>query len=87
MVEHSGPGLDITSDDLYDRYLLYGGIVRHIVATPVMQKRIKKNLDARLENLDLSILQKKAANVDRDATGNNVSGFILCYDGKRVALE
>ena len=87
MVEHSGPGLDITHDDLYDRYLLYGGIVRHIVAPPVMQKRIKEDLDARLQNLDLSILQKKAANVDRDATGNNVSGFILCYDGKRVALE
>ena len=85
MVEHSG--LDITSDDLYDRYLLYGGIVRHIVAPPVMQTQIKDKLDARLENLDLSILQKKAANVDRDATGNNVSGFILCYDGKRVALE
>ena len=87
MVEHSGLGLDITPDDLYDTYLLYGGIVRHIVAPPVMQKRIKKNLDARLENLDLSILQKKAANVDRDDKGNNVSGFILCYDGKRVALE
>ena len=85
MVEHSG--LDITPDDLYDRYLLYGGIVRHIVAPTLMQKRIKKNLVARLQNLDLSILQNEAANVDRDVTGNNVSGFILCYDGKRIALE
>ena len=87
MVEHSGLDLDITPDDLYDRYLLYGGIVHHIVAPRVMQKRIKKDLVARLQNLDLSKLQKKGANVDRDATGNNVSGFILCYDGKRVALE
>ena len=87
MVEHSGLGLDITPDDLYDRYLLYGGIVRHVVAPTLMQKQIKKDLVAHLENLDLSILQKKGANVDRDATGNNVSGFILCYDGKRVALE
>lgn len=86
IVEHSG-GLDITPDDLCDRYHLYGGIVRHVVAPTLMQKRIKKDLDDRLENLDLSILQKKAANVDREATGNNVSGFILCYDGKRVALE
>ena len=87
MVEHSGLGLDITPDDLYDRYLLYGGIVRHVVAPTLMQKQIKKDLVAHLENLDLSKLQKKGANVDRDATGNNVSGFILCYDGKRVALE
>ena len=87
MVEHSGLGLDITPDDLSDRYLLYGGIVRHVVAPTLMQKQIKKDLVAHLENLDLSILQKKGANVDRDATGNNVSGFILCYDGKRVALE
>ena len=85
MVEHSG--LDITPDDLYDRYLLYGRIVRHIVAPPVMQQQIKEDLVARLQNLDLSKLQKKGANVDRDAMGNNVSGFILCYDGKRVALE
>ena len=82
MVEHSGLGLDITPNDLYDRYLLYGGIVHHVVAPTLMQKQIKKDLVAHLENLDL-----KAANVDRDATGNNVSGFILCYDGKRVALE
>jgi len=87
VVEHSGLGLDITPDDLCDRYLLYGGIVRHIVAPTVKQKKINNDLLDRLENLDLSILQKKAANVDRDATGNNVSGFILCYDGKRVALE
>ena len=87
IVEHSGPGLDITPDDLYDRYLLYGGIVRHVVAPRLMQKEIKKDLVARLRNLDLSILQNEAANVDRDVTGNNVSGFILCYDGKRVALE
>ena len=87
MVEHSGLGLDITPDDLFDRYLLYGGIVRHVVAPTLMQKQIKKDLVAHLENLDLSILQKKGANVDRDATGNNVSGFILCYDGKHVALE
>ena len=86
MVEHSGLGLEITPDDLYDRYLLYGGIVHHFVAPTLMQKQIKKDLVAHLENLDLSILQK-GANVDRDATGNNVSGFILCYDGKRVALE
>ena len=52
-----------------------------------MQQQIKEDLVAHLENLDLSILQKKAANVDHDATGNNVSGFILCYDGKHVALE
>ena len=87
VVEHSGLSLDITPDDLYDRYLVYGGIVRHIVAPTLMQKQIKKDLIAHLENLDLSILQKKGADVDRDATGNNVSGFILCYDGKRVALE
>ena len=87
IVEHSGLGLDITPDDLYDRYLLYGGIVRHIVAPRVMQQQIKEDLVARLQNLDLSKLQKKGANVDCDATGNNVSGFILCYDGKRVALE
>ena len=87
IVEHSGLGLDITPDDLYDRYLLYGGIVRHIVAPRVMQQQIKEDLVARLQNSDLSKLQKKGANVDRDATGNNVSGFILCYDGKRVALE
>ena len=87
IVEHSGRNLDITPDDLYDRYLLYGGIVRHVAAPRLMQTQIKKNLDARLENLDLSILQKKAANVDHDDTGNNVSGFILCYDGKHVALE
>ena len=87
IVEHSGLGLDITPNDLYDRYLLYGGIVRHIVAPRVMQQQIKEDLVARLQNLDLSKLQKKGANVDRDATGNNVSGFILCYDGKRVTLE
>ena len=87
MVEHSGLGLNITPDELYDRYLLYGGIVRRIVAPPVMQQQIKEDLIAHLENLDLSILQKKGANIDRDATGNNVSGFILCYDGKRVTLE
>ena len=87
MVEHSGLGLDITPDDLYDRYLLYGGIVRHVVAPTLMQEEIKEDLVAHLQNLDLSILQKKGANVDRDAMSNNVSGFILCYDGKRVALE
>lgn len=85
IVEHSG--LDITLDDLCDRYLLYGGIVRHILTPTLKQKETKNNLIARLANVDLSILQKKAADVDRDATGNNVSGFILCYDGKRDALE
>ena len=87
MVEHSGLSLNITPDGLYDRYLLYGGIVRHVVAPTLMQKQIKKDLVAHLENLDLSILQNEAANVDHDATGNNVSGFILCYDGKHVTLE
>ena len=67
MVEHSGLSLDITPNDLYDRYLLYGGIVHHVVAPTLMQKQIKKDLIANLENLDLSILQKKGANVDHDA--------------------
>ena len=66
-VEHSG--LDITPEDVCDRYILYGGIFRHVVAPTVRQKQIKRHLDNRLANLDLSKLQKKPANVDRDGTG------------------
>lgn len=74
-------------DALVQRYEKFGGILRHIVANPQQLKDAKRDLEARLSRLNLSVLQAKAANIDRDDSGENVSGFILCYDGKQVAID
>eukprot|EP00529_Nitzschia_sp_RCC80_P011272 CAMPEP_0113466986 /NCGR_PEP_ID=MMETSP0014_2-20120614/14572_1 /TAXON_ID=2857 /ORGANISM="Nitzschia sp." /LENGTH=619 /DNA_ID=CAMNT_0000359261 /DNA_START=106 /DNA_END=1962 /DNA_ORIENTATION=- /assembly_acc=CAM_ASM_000159 len=73
---------------LFDRYTLFGGIIRHVMATSDQVESAKVELRSRLAGLDLKVLQSIAVNIDRDPHGHgNVSGYILCYDGKQAALD
>ena len=81
-------GTNTSFDLLFDRYILFGGIVRHVMATPYQVENAQEELRNRLDGLDLKTLQSIAVNIDRDSTGHgNVSGYILCYDGKQAALD
>ena len=74
-------------DKLFDRYKLFGGILRNVMANEEKLKVTKKDLEDRLLGLDMDVLQSKAANIDRDPTGWDLSGYILCYDGKDTAMN
>ena len=75
-------------DDFCANFKYFGGIVRHYLAHADTQAAQKEELKARVKNdLDLETLQKKVVNIDRAKGDNNISGDILCYDGKREALE
>jgi hypothetical protein len=73
--------------DFRTNYYLYGGVIRHHLAPTTMLVHTKKDLDSRLTSLTLNNLKSKAANVDRDDSGSNISGYIICYDGKLEAFE
>ena len=79
MAQHSKS--KITPDEIWRRYLKFGGIVRHVLAEDAA--KASRELAARLANISLSVLQSKALNIDRTETGNNVSGYILCYNNKQ----
>ena len=85
LTEHAN--LEITFDELFNNFHLYGGIIRHHLKPRMNWAGTRKELDERLLHLDLKTLQSKAANVDRDLIGDNVSGFVMCYDGKQTALD
>lgn len=77
----------ITFDEFMSSFHKFGGIVRHHLVTGTKKTEAEEELDARVLHVDLAVLQSKAANVDRDVTGDNVSGYILSFDGKRKAME
>jgi hypothetical protein len=69
------------TEDLLDRYLKFGGVLRHVLAKDVT--KASSELTERLANVSLRVLQSKALNIYRDDSGNNVSGYILCYNNKQ----
>jgi hypothetical protein len=83
--EAGGEGNDFF-EELFERYQKFGGILRYIVAGKLKFSTYVEELEDRVMGLNLTILRSKALNIDREATGNNVSGFILCYDGKQDAI-
>jgi hypothetical protein len=91
MIEHSNKGKEpkhqLTFDAFWENFYLFGGIVRHHFLKATQKRRAKEDLEDRLLSMNLTVLQSRAVNIDRDDSGNNVSGYILCYDGKRQALE
>lgn len=68
-------------DIFFERYKQFGGILRNVLGEDV---RAGEKLIARLENISLDILTSVALNVDREEKGNNVSGYLVCYDNRLV---
>ena len=46
-----------------------------------------RELKTQLANISLNELQSNALYIDRDATGNSVSGYILCHNNKHEATQ
>jgi len=67
-------------NDLSERYRKFGGIVRHVLAEDVNMPN--NELEERLSTIDEDILWHKALNIDRQESGRNVSGYILCYNNE-----
>jgi hypothetical protein len=65
------------ADQIRDRFYKFGGIIRHILEPDT--SNIEKAQKERLQVADIHVLRSNVANVDRDTTGNNVSGYLLCY--------
>jgi hypothetical protein len=73
--------LALDFDIFFERYKKFGGILRNVLGEDV---RAGEKLIARLENISLDILTSIALDVDREETGNNVSGYLVCYDNRFV---
>ncbi|CAB9507671.1 crinkler (CRN) family protein [Seminavis robusta] len=71
--------LGLPEDDVLNRHRYFGGVVRHVLG-PDFDK-VRRELEGRLANISFRALLNKYHDIDRDATGNYVSGYILCYDG------
>ena len=69
------------TEDLFERYLKFGGVVRHVLAKDVT--KATSELTERLANVSVHVLQSKALNIDRKDSGDNISGYILCYNNKQ----
>jgi hypothetical protein len=72
----------ISNADFLKRYHSFGGIVRHILHEDL---EIESNLKDRLKNMDFNLLTSATTlNMDRDAVGENISGFLICYDNRSI---
>ena len=68
-------------DELQKRYTKFGGILRNVLGEEV---RADEELTGRLKEISLEVLTSIALNVDREPKGNNVSGYLVCYDNRLV---
>mmetsp|Transcript_54050 Transcript_54050/g.131210 ORF Transcript_54050/g.131210 Transcript_54050/m.131210 type:complete len:321 (+) Transcript_54050:1287-2249(+) len=73
--------LGLSENDILKHHLYFGGIVR-LVLNPDFEYFFNQ-LEARLANVSMKDLLNKHHDIDRDVSGNSVSGYILCYDGFR----
>jgi hypothetical protein len=74
--------LQIDEDTFSDRYYKFGGVLRHVLG---QDENAEHKLTDRLNFVNFDILNSAALNMDRDSTGNNVSGFLICYDNRSIA--
>ena len=69
-IEARGEGNDFF-EDLFERYQKFGGILRYFVAGKLKFSTYVEELEDRVTGLNLAL------NMDREATGNNVSGLTV----------
>lgn len=79
VVCNSGIAVDLV--EFQNRYNKFGGILRHVLGE---QTNADEQLTARLKGISVEVLTSIALNVDRKTEGNNVSGYLVCYDNRLV---
>ena len=73
--------LSLDFDEFCQRYYKFGGILRNVLGED-MDGAAK--LTSCLKEISVDILSSIALNIDREAQGNNVSGYLVCYDNRLV---
>ena len=68
-------------DEFQKRYNRFGGILRNVLGE---QTDADEQLTARLKEISVDVLTSIALNIDRQAEGNNVSGYLVCYDNRFI---
>ena len=68
-------------DEFQKRCNKFGGIIRNVLGE---QTDAEEQLIARLKGISVDVLTSIALNVDRKAEGNNVSGYLICYDNRLI---
>jgi hypothetical protein len=82
VVCHSKISLDL--DEFQARYTKFGGILRNVLGE---ETGADDELTSRLTRVSVDVLTSIALNVDREDAGDNVSGYIVCYDNRLVATK
>jgi hypothetical protein len=75
----SNIGIDM--DEFDKRHIKFGGILRHVLNE---NPKADVLLVGRVREVSVDVLTSIALNVDQLHRGNNVSGFLVCYDNRLV---